>query len=87
MYPKPRTKAVTLKLLRKKNRQNLNDLAVQTNLMNSSPFTQEIRPIINKWDFIKLRNFFAQLIEQLTWRRGSLQIGREYFPAIYLIEH
>lgn len=48
-------KPLTLNLL-EENRQCLHDTGLGKNFLNRTPFVQELRPIIDKWDFVKLKS-------------------------------
>lgn len=59
---KPNVKPQTLKLLE----ENIGSVYPLQDFLNSSPFAQELRLIIEKWDFIKPKSFRGSK-ETVSW--------------------
>jgi hypothetical protein len=72
-------KAKTLKFLEDIS-STLHDMGVGKNFLTRTPFVQELRPAIGKWNFMKLINLCT--VKETIQESKSLPNGRKSLPAI-----
>jgi hypothetical protein len=73
----------TLKLVQERVGNTLEAIDIGKDFLNRTPAAQQLRESIDKWDFIKLKNFCTteEMVSKL--KRDHPQSGRKYLPAAH----
>jgi hypothetical protein len=72
-----------LKLIQERARDTLELIGIGNDFLNRGQMAQQLREIIDKWDYMKLKSFFTTT-EMVTRLNRQPQNGRKSLPAIHL---